>query len=66
MNISFFQNIIIMTALIALIFSAAEITTVLLGESSSHTAMAQNETEVVINETAIYSNKTTPAPENSR
>jgi hypothetical protein len=55
-----------MTALLALVFSAGEITTVSLGESSSRTAMAQNETEVAINETAIYSNKTTPAPESSR
>lgn len=57
------KNVITVAVFVLLIFGVAGITTASLGNSL---VSAQNETDVKINGTAIYSNKTSPAPENSR
>jgi hypothetical protein len=66
-NMQMNKNVITVAVFVLLIFAAAGIITASLEKSLiSSIAVAQNETDIQMNETAIYSNKTSPAPENSR
>jgi hypothetical protein len=66
-NLNVSKNNVHTAIFIALIFVAAGIAMVSFEELSvSATILPLNETDAVINDTAIYSNKTSSTPENSR
>lgn len=66
-NLGVFKNDVNLAIFIALMFAAAGIAMVSFGELLvSATILPLNETDAAVNDTAIYSNKTSPAPENSR